>query len=752
MLFRKMLRDMRANKVQFIAIFLMIFLGVFIYAGVNSDWNGMKVSSENFYRETNLADVWVYGNGFSQEDLSVLKDTKGIDAVERRVSFETHVKDNKKKQITLFILEEYELSQMKVIQGDSYANESDGIWIDLSYANENKLKLGQSFTLEMNGITVEKKIKGFVLHPEMVYQNGNDNILPDHSNQGYAMLSSKQLPFKDEIPFTELLIKTKEPAEMESVVSDALEKSNLTFVQKKDMISYATMQSEVEQHQAFSKVFPIVFLLIAVLTTMTTLSKMIMNQRLQIGILKALGFQNRKVTFHYLSHVLVIATFGAVLGFIIGPLVVPELLFPMMRSLYALPELKAYPVASSIYMVFCSIFVCFAVAFLICRKQLREKPASALRPATIIYQKKRQHSGKIWNALNFYAQWNVRDVLRNKIRSLIAVIGVAGCMGLLVCAFGMQNSMDHMMNMMFHELAAYEMRVSVDEQADYEQIKEKTDGSLIEEAAIELQYGGKKKTGSLLVQEDTRYLKMQNEDLKEVGLPKDGIALSYNIAQSYDIKRGDSISWRIMGSKSWIESKVKEIIHTPSSQGITMSKKVFCDTGMKFVPSAIVGKSANVKSVEGVTNIQYLKEDIEKSMSTMMAGMNLLIGILSFGAVVLGLVVLYNIGTFSYYEKIREMATLKVLGFRNQQVKKLLSQQNMWLSVTGILFGIPFGYALIYTVVSTIGSAMDMQIIIQPYTLVACCLATLLVSWLIMKMVSRKTKKIDMVSALKAME
>lgn len=752
MLFRKMYRDICANKAQFIAIFLMIFLGVFIFAGVNSDWNGMKVSSGTFYDESKLADVWVYSNGFSKDDVEVLKKEKGIDEVERRASFDTYVKDNKKKKITLFIVEDYKLSQMKVVKGEAYQKDVDGIWIDQSYATENNLKIGQKYAVEMNGISIEKEIKGFVYHPEMVYQKGNDTILPDHKHQGYALVSSDNLPFDDHIPYTQLLIKTKNPTTMDSIVRDALGKSNLTFIEREDMLSYATLQAEIEQHQAFSKVFPAVFLLIAVLTTMTTLSKMIMNQRLQIGILKALGFKNRKVTFHYLSHVVVIATVGAILGFVIGPLIIPELIFPMMRSVYVLPELKPYPVDSSVYMVFASIIVCFGVAFIITRKQLKEKPASALRPKVVIYQKKREHSSSIWNKLNFYAQWNVRDIFRNKIRSLIAIIGVAGCMGLMICAFGMQNSMDHMMNMMFHELSTYEMRVQVGEDGDHEKVKERMNGSFIQEGAMEYKYKNEKKTGNLLIQEDTQYMKMQDEDLKEVELPKDGIALSYNIAKEYDIKRGDFVSWRIMGNKTWVKSKVKEIIHTPSTQGITMSKEVFNEAGMKFIPSAVVGKSANVKSIKGVLNIQYLKGDIENSMETMMQGMNLLIGILIFGAVVLGLVVLYNIGTFSYYEKIREMATLKVLGFRNQKVKKLLSQQNLWLTIVGILLGLPFGYTLIYSVVSTVGSSMDMQIMIAPSTILGCSLATLIVSYLVVKIVSLKTRKIDMVSALKAME
>lgn len=752
MLIRKMLRDMKINKSQFISIFLMIFLGVFIYAGISSDWNGLYVSSNAFYEETKLADVWVYGSGFQEHDVTLIKDKKEVKNVQRRAVLDTVVKNQQKKKIELYILEDNTISTMKVMKGQVYQEGADGIWIDQSYAKANHLKLGDTFTLECNGISLSKEIKGFVLHPEMVYQSGGDTILPDFKNNGYAFVSKAHIGNSEQIPFTQLLISTKNPTKMEQLVSDTLGKSNLTFVAKKDMVSYATLRAEITQHQAFGDVFPIVFLLIAVLTTMTTVSKMIVNQRLQIGILKALGFQNYKVTLHYLSHVIVVASVGAFLGFITGPLVVPSLIFPMMKSVYQLPELKGVPMSSSIVVVFASIAVCFLVAYIVCHRQLKEKPASALRPAIIVYKRKRKGTRRIWNRLNFYAQWNVRDILRNKVRSCIAILGVAGCMGLLVCAFGMKNSMDYMVNMMFHELQTYEMRIALDTDANVEELKRKMNGTAVLEGAIELKYESIRKTASLTVQEDTRYLKLQNTKLDTVRLPKEGIALSYNMAKAMNTDNNDTISWRMMGTKTWIKSKVKEIIHTPSSQGITMSKDVFEESGRVFAATGIVGDKANMKQIQGVTSIQYLKEDIAKSMDTMLEGMNLMIMILLLGAIVLGLVVLYNIGTFSYIEKIRDMATLKVLGFRNTSVNKLLRQQNLWLTLVGILFGIPFGYGLIYTVVSTIGESMDMIIVVEPLTYIGCTVFTLGVSMFVIFIVSRKTKTIDMVSALKAME
>ena len=752
MLFRKMLRDLRANLSQFLAIFLMIFLGVFIYTGVNSEWNGMRVNSQDFYQETRLADVWVYGTGFTKQDVKQVKELSEVREVTRRTVIDTASAENKKQKIALYLGESNALSQPKTMKGESYSPKKDGIWLDQTFAKENHIQVGDRYSLQANGLTITKTVKGLILHPELVYQNADGNILPDHKNNGYALISMKHFADHDMVPYTQLLIKTSEPQKMEKLVSDKLGKSSLAFVTKKDLLSYSMMEDEITQHQAFGEVFPIVFLLIAVLTTLTTVSKMIMNQRLQIGILKALGFKNRKIIFHYFSHVTSIAILGAILGFLCGPIIVPALIYPMMKAVYILPQLNAVALDSSLYMVIGSVGICFLSAFGVCYRRLKEKPANAFHTTNISYKQPKVKQNKLMKHLNFYAQWNLRDMLRNKIRSLIAVIGVAGCMGLLVCAFGMQDSMNHMMDMMFHELQTFDMRVQIDETADVPALKAKMKGTAVQESAVELKHNQIKKTGSLTVQESTKYLKLQNQDLDTITLPKAGVALSYKLAKSYHLKAGDTISWRMIGSKTWTESKIDAIIHTPSAQGITMSTNGFLQSGHAFQPTSVVGKDANIKKRSGIKSSQYLKSDIENSMDQMLDGMNLMIAILILGAVVLGIVVLYNIGSFSYTEKIHDMATLKVLGFRNIQVKKLLRQQNLWLTVIGVLLGLPFGYALIYTVISTVGESMDMLIIIQPVTYIGCSLATLLVSTLVMRTVSRKIKKIDMVSALKAME
>ncbi|MEG0365410.1 MAG: ABC transporter permease, partial [Coprobacillus sp.] len=448
----------------------------------------------------------------------------------------------------------------------------------------------------------------------------------------------------------------------------------------------------------------------------------------------------------------IITVIAAILGYTLGPLIVPEIIYPMMRTMYILPELYAIPLDISVLLVILVIVISFVISFIICYRQLKENASKLMRPIVVKYKGYKKKEGTIWKHLRFYEQWNLRDIVRNKVRSLMAIVGIAGCMGLLFCAFGLQDSMTGMIDMMFEDLNQFDIQVSVNEKADIEALKDKIEGSTLQQSVIEINNQEKTQTYSLTVQTDTKYMKLMNTDLKEISLPKEGIVLSYNIADKYSLDKGDTIEWRLLGENNWVKSVIKDIVHTPTSQGITMSKEVYEKTDHHYQVTSIVGKDVDIKNEAGINSIQYLQKDIKAGTDTMMEGMNLMISILVLAAIILGGVVIYNIGTFAYIEKIRDIATLKVLGFQDKQVKKILRQQNFFLTLIGICLGIPFGYYLIYIIVSTIGDSMDVLIQISPLTFIICIIGTLFISTLIMIIITRKTKHIDMVSALKSIE
>lgn len=750
-LFRKMLRDVRYNKAQFIAIFLMIFLGVFIFSGVNADWNGMQTSSQTYYEDTNLTDVIVMGDVFTTDQVQALKEQNTIDMVERRSVISVQDTSDQEKQLDLILMEGDQISKPYCMEGKPFSLDEKGIWLDQTYAQANGISLGDLMELRYETVTIKQPVVGLILHPEYVYGISGEDIMPNHKKYGFAIMSSKQL--SKQVPYTQLLMKSEDP-HIDRVVKETLQNTSLTIVDQEALPSYQMFHDEITQHQAFALVFPIVFLLIAVLTTLTTLTKLIFHQRLQIGVLKALGFTRARIRRHYISHVVCIAAVGAISGFIVGPLIIPPLIYNMMTSIYILPSLTPEPVFESLLLVFVSVFVCFVIAWMITHRLLKESAADALRPANIHMKirKLRSKSNRLWNWLGFYRQWNIRDLLRNRVRSIMTVIGVAGCFGLLFCAFGLQDSLNNVITMMYHDLQTYEMRVNIDEGANIDSIKQMINGKEVLEGAIEMSYENVTKNGVLSVYEDTTYTKlMRDGDLAYVELPERGVAMSYNMANALNLTIGDEVRWHMIGDRNWMSSTVSEIIRTPASQGMTISKREYQKRYTTYQPTAIVGDTEPLDNIKGISSIQY-SEDLYHSMDEMMEGMNLMIFILLLGAIVLGVVVLYNMQTLSYVEKMREMATLKVLGFRNQQVKKLLRQQNIWLSMLGVLFGIPFGFALIMTVLKTIGSSLDILIYVRWTTYVWCIVGTLLLSYFIIIWVGSRVKKIDMVQALKCDE
>lgn len=750
-LFRKMLRDVRYNKAQFLAIFLMIFLGVFIFSGVNADWNGMLSSSQAYYEETNLTDAIVMGDRFTTEQVAELKRQESMIAIERRSVVTVHDSQNREKQLELILMEGDKISQPYFMEGKPFSLDEKGVWLDQTYADKNGISIGDTMELTYDIFTMKETVVGLILHPEYVYGVSGEDIMPNHEKYGFVVMSSKQCSMQ--LPYTQLLIKSDEK-NLDALVKDTLQNPSLTILNRKSIPSYQMLHDEITQHQAFALVFPIVFLIIAVLTTLTTVTKLIYNQRLQIGILKALGFTRTKITSHYISHVVCIAALGAILGYFIGPFFIPPLIYNMMTSIFILPSLQPEPIFESLLLVFISVFICFIIAWIISHRLLKEKAADALHPVNVHMKRKKRRVKPylLWNQLGFYCQWNLRDVRRNRVRSSMTVIGVAGCFGLLFCAFGLQDSMNNVITMMYDDLQTYEMRVNIEIGTNTDVIKQKINGREVMEGAIELSYDNVMKNGVLNVYEDTTYTKlMRGGDLTYIELPKRGIAMSYNMARELNIKKGDVVTWHIIGDSRWSSSTVSEIIRTPASQGITLSKNEYQKLYDTYQPTALVGEKQALDNVEGITSIQYA-DDLFHSMDEMMEGMNVMIFILLLGAIVLGVVVLYNMQTLSYIEKMREMATLKVLGFQNKQVKKLLRQQNIWLSILGILLGIPFGYVLIMTVLSTVGSTLDILISVKITTYVWCVLGTLLLSNLIIIWVGFRVKTIDMVSALKSDE
>lgn len=751
MLKRKMLRDVWKNKVPFIAIFLMMFTGNFIFSGITSEYNGFAYDFHSFTEKTNLADAWVVGNGYEEKEIEKLEEIETIASAERRMLLPTVVSGEGECSIDLYILEDgNDISSMMVTEGAAYEPGKRGLWLDVSFAKENQLHVNDKLTLVSRGMKIEETIVGLCYSPEYIYHVSDNEMVPNHQKKGFAFLNESGFLYPDLIQWNQIVVEGS--GDLQQVLGEVSGAEGNTFLFQKDHLSYSMPEGEITQHKEIGLIFVAAFLFIALLVTITTVHRLLNSQRLQIGIMKAMGFRKNRLYRHYISHSTFVCVCGSLLGWFAGGRVLPALILPFMRKMYTMPKLEARMLTGSwLLPVFCSA-ACFALSFLVCRKYLRKNAAAILYANTVEQSYKELPLENLRSHLNFYSQWNIRDIVRNKLRSTITVFGVVGCVALLYSACSLYTSMVHLTDWAFYKTQTYDVKVTGDfsEDSFRKELLIQTNGQELMESAVEINGKEENTTASFIGIENQKYIHLMKSDTEEI-LLEDGVALSENIAKEQEIKEGDTIQWRFYGEKNWRESKVTALIRTPLSQGITMLRKTMQKEQIEFQPTAVIGGSPKGNILEGKSGVQY-REDQMAGLDEMMEGMMMMCSIFLIAAILLGGVILYNLGTLTYLERYREMATLKVLGFRNKRVRKLMIQQNVWLTAVGILIGLPTGYGLVTAMLGTVQSSMDINVYAPWYVYVLSLIGTFLLSWMISRMLSRNVKKIDMVSALKINE
>lgn len=770
MLLRKMLRDMKNNPGSFISIFIMAALASFVYSGINSEWYGMKKTAEKFYDETKLADIWLTADNFSQEDLFNVKKLNVVANAELRLAFDATVKINPSdnqtdKMLRINIIDENNtLSLPEVTDGSPLDSKADGLWLDRAFAEANKLKPGDYISFETSGKKFNMPVLGLILHPEYVYKAlVSGTFMPSHNNYGFAFIYSSCPELNKVVtalPYNQILVAADDKTDLNTVrqeLEDIFNDRYCVIIDRESHPSVSVFKSEIEQNKAMGGVFPIVFFLISALSMFTTMTRMTNNQRILIATLKALGFSKYRILYHYISYGIWIGLAGGLIGLLTGPLTIPPILFAMQKTIYTLPEWSIAISTSSILIVILLVLCCGAASFLACRGQLKEMPASSLRPeAPKHFRHNPLEKSKLWLRMNFSIQWNLRDIMRNRMRSVMVIIGVTGCTALLIFGFGLKDTVNNVTKVMYRDLNLYESKINLNVNPSdeaLESISKSCSGQWIMEASIEISNGDDKENGSLTVLDSGDEIKFIDDKGIYISLPDSGVAMSGKIAQLLKVKTGDTIEWRIYGDKAWKSSVVTAIYNTPIGQGLSISRKEFEKLGESFVPTSFLtsGYIDNSSQHRAIKSIQH-KEDLIDDFSNMLDSLKMIILILVLGSLILGSVVLYNLGVLSFTEKERELATLRVLGFFPNQIRSLLQYQNLWLTILGIIIGVPTGYKLVSFMMTTMPASLDMTASISLPSLLIGIIITFIISVSVNMLLSKDIKRINMVNALKSVE
>ena len=306
----------------------------------------------------------------------------------------------------------------------------------------------------------------------------------------------------------------------------------------------------------------------------------------------------------------------------------------------------------------------------------------------------------------------------------------------------------------YSQINHYDSKLVIDEGAsisDIDDVASEVNGEKIMESSIEIESGDIKKSGSLLVLNNTKLITPTDYDWNKVNIADDEVSISQKMADLLGVGIGDTVKWHIMGSDKWVNTKIDKIHADPISQGFIMSTDKLDDLDLNYTPTSIITEKhvdANYSSIKATNSMK----DMTSSWDELTESMWLLIYILIFFASLLAVIVLYNLGLLSFTEIEREIATLKVLGFKTSALRRLLLTQNLWFTSIGFILGLPVGYCILSIMWESSGDSFYILPSISLTNFLLTAVITFALSIAVNLMFSRKIKKLDMVESLKGVE
>ena len=325
MLWKKLFRTMRQYKAQFISMILMITIGVGIFIGFNMEWVSIDTNTKRFFKDSNFADYRIVSEeGFSEADVEKTESIKGVDKVSRYISVPTDVRERDGDSLALTVTENFDVSSFMKTAGADYDRKSeDGLWISDKYAAANDISIGDKLTLVYKGVSINTSVKGTVKSGEhLVCVRDETQLMPDYNTYGFGYISPaayKKALGREYYPQLNIISELSKE-EITDKADEVLGKTTLVL-SKDENSSYSAADGEMEEGKTMGSVLPVLFLLIAVLTMVTTMHRLTAKEKVQIGTLKALGFRDRRILRHYTSYAFMIGIIGSVLGTGLGFLV-----------------------------------------------------------------------------------------------------------------------------------------------------------------------------------------------------------------------------------------------------------------------------------------------------------------------------------------------------------------------------------------------------------------------------------------------
>lgn len=575
----------------------------------------------------------------------------------------------------------------------------------------------------------------------------------------------------------QLLSAQKKIRENEQAIHD-LKTPSYTFDQRAENPGFQEYGDLSERIAAIANVFPVFFFFIAALITFTTMTRMVEENRREIGTLKALGYSRFEIAIKYIIYALSAAIIGIVLGSVIGTHTLPRLVFELSSDRYNFPGVEAFYLSRPIIQATIAfLFASLGAALLVLMRELHEKPAELLQPKAPKPGKRifLERITPIWSRMSFNSKVSYRNLFRYKSRMIMAVIGIAGCAALMVAGVGLKDSLSSVGDKQFGPIIDYDAIVTLKDQPDRAAVekvftdKEKIISHLgMMNQTVELKKKGQANQKLTMMVPESRkafdqYLHLKQQE-KKFTLPEEGAVITQKIAELFELKKGDSltvydedqqpfkirianISDNYLGNFLYLSKDYYQKV-----RGTTFAVNSYLLKSKKMSKSEEEDLSKTLLNSEQVTNTSFISTQIE----TQEHSMDNLDGIVWIFVVLSGLlafIVLYNLTNINVSERLRELSTIKVLGFYDREVTSYIFRENFVFTILGILFG--YGLGIILTKFILDQASMEtitFPLVIRAGAYLLAGGLTILFSVIVMVATHFRLQHINMIDALKSNE
>lgn len=768
---RIVLRDVWANRWSFLTIVGICSLGIALYSGVNLYTNTIDHDIADYYESAHLADLWIYQADITEVEAERIRSVPGVETVQRRKMLEFNFDGAIEGTLRLHATgENARLNVSELLDGSWLdGTETDALLLDSRFADANGLNPGDTLRLMADGQQKVWLIKGIIRNVEYIYYAPDGLTLPDYQKYGFGYTNASALP---QAPYNELVLSIRADAgrSLEDIRTDIRTTlQGAAIFSRQHQLSSSNIANDLEGIKEIGMLFPAAFFLTAALVTWITVGRMLENQRQSFGTLRSLGYSKTEITVRYGLSGILITLPSAIVGWFIARYLIAEALYRMGTAYYTIEAEGVADFSRDFFLaVLCVALVTGGAALLSCLRSLQSMPAALMRPKPPSQGHRifLERMTTFWRGLSFSAKIVTRNLFRNKPRMTMGLAGIVGSTALIVCSLGLTNSMNAMLDKAFDETMHYDVEIKLRKPVPLESINDIYD--LLKDASsvdatmafgIYLTGGnGSVQSPYLVVMEDQQSsLRFERVGGDAIPLPDTGALITPRMANELDVAIGDVMTAeRLDGTKLPLE--VADIVDLPVGNEIYISRTAFSKiSSLPFVVRTLLvrgqGLEMSVLREDPRISVVETKAEMEVNQRIILEQISSLQTILIVFAGMLAIAVMMMLGQMNFHERIREIATLKVLGFYQKEMERLVLHENILITMLGLPFGIITGFSLLSVILKE-ATTVEMEIspFVAPDSIVAGCVMVLACTMLVGYVIGRRFKSIDMVASLKSVE